>query len=76
MQAIYLGSLPHKAKYATLIGWSPSASFSGDILSKTSLSSIPLGKGSYTRIPFTLGFWLSSSTTFSISSYVLVSGKS
>ena len=57
------GSRPLRASEPMLKGWKPSTSFSKLMASKILFSSMCFGNGSWTRIPWTSGLALYSSTT-------------
>ena len=59
----YLGCRPRIAIEPMEAGWKPSTSFSRSIASKIVVSSMCLGRGSWTRMPWTLGSALKSATT-------------
>mmetsp|Transcript_786 Transcript_786/g.2014 ORF Transcript_786/g.2014 Transcript_786/m.2014 type:complete len:213 (+) Transcript_786:1625-2263(+) len=76
VQHTKLGVRPRIASFPMFSGWNPSTSFSMLIAVRIFSSLMCLGKGSWTKMPCTLGSALYASTTCKTSSSVAVSGRS
>ncbi len=63
------------ASRPALIGWKPSTSFFGSIRSTTARSLICIGRGSWTRMPWTSGSAFSRSSVASSSSCDVSAGR-